>query len=321
MLAQPVIYRRALVTGGAGFIGSHLTRALLARGIAVTVLDDLSTGKRDNLPAGVDFVLGDVRDRTDVRRALHGAEVVFHEAARVSIRSSVEHFYDDAATNVMGTVSVLDACRSSNVHKFVLASSMAVYADRPDPLPIDEQYLTEPIAPYGVAKLASEKYCLNVCPQLGLKPLVLRYFNTYGQGQLYTPYVGVITIFIRMLLAGEPLVIFGDGEQTRDFVWVGDIVQANLRALDYTGAEAVFNVGSGCGYTVNRIAALVASEIDPAARVDHEPPHEGEIRNSIANIERAQRHLGYVPIGRLEDCIRELVANGRTRSDEVSAHA
>lgn len=310
-------FKRALVTGGAGFIGSHLTRALIARGMAVTVLDDLSTGKRENLPAGIEFIQGDVRDRSEVRHALEGADVVFHEAARVSIRNSVERFYDDAATNVMGTVSLLDACRNSSVRKFVLASSMAVYADRDEPIPVDESYTTEPIAPYGVAKLASEKYCLNVCPQLGIQPVVLRYFNTYGPGQTYTPYVGVITIFTRKLLAGETPVVFGDGEQMRDFVWVGDIVQANLRALDYLGSETTFNVGSGSGYTVNRVASLVAAAIDANARIDHGPPHEGEIRNSIADIRRAREHLGYAPVGRLEDRMRELVDDNRARASRA----
>ena len=217
------MYKRALVTGGAGFIGSHLARALLKEHIEVVVLDNLSMGKIENVPEGAEFICGDVRSKDDTIRALHGVDIVFHEAARVSIRSSVEHFHDDAENNLMGTINLLRCCQADKVKKIIFASSMAVYADCKGPIPIVEDYTTEPISPYGISKLASEKYCMRFSEFTGIDCHVLRYFNTYGTGQTLSPYVGVITIFINRLLDGEPPIIFGDGEQKRDFIHVGDI--------------------------------------------------------------------------------------------------
>ncbi|MEM4724866.1 MAG: NAD-dependent epimerase/dehydratase family protein, partial [Candidatus Hadarchaeum sp.] len=248
-------YRRALVTGGAGFIGSHLVERLLQEGLQVIVLDDLSMGKRENVPNGAEFVLGDVRDPAVVSAALSGVDAVFHLAARVSIRASVAGFYEDAETNLMGTLNVLRACASAGIKKFIYASSMAVYADSAEPVPIPETHPTVPISPYGVAKLASERYAMLVAAQSGFQAVALRYFNTYGPRQSFTPYVGVITIFIQRLLRGEPPLIFGDGEQCRDFVYVGDVVEATYRALVSSVEGEVFNIGSGVGTSVNQIAA------------------------------------------------------------------
>ena len=298
---------RALVTGGAGFIGSHLARALLAQGRAVTVLDDLSMGRRENVPEGADFVHGDVRSGDDVRRALEGADVVFHEAARVSIRSSVKEFYRDADTNFMGTLNLLQCCAGSGVRKLVFASSMAVYADSDSPAPIAEDHATEPIAPYGIAKLAAEKYCLQLARDMGIACHVLRYFNTYGPGQTFTPYVGVITIFIRRLLQGERPGIFGDGEQQRDFVHVSDVVAANLLALASPLERGVFNVGTGRATSVNDIASLLCSRIAPELRPVHLDAHPGELRYSIADIGRIASALGYRPAATLAQRIDEVI--------------
>ena len=302
------MFHRALVTGGAGFIGSHLSRALLGEGLEVTVLDNLSTGIKANVPGGARFLHGDVRSESDVRRALEGVDIVFHEAARVSIRSSLDHFYDDAETNVMGTLSLLRGCAGSGVRRIVYASSMAVYADAPTPDPVSEDHPLQPISPYGVSKLACEHYMGNICPILGIEPVVLRYFNTYGPGQAYTPYVGVITIFVHRLLEGESPVVFGSGEQVRDFVSVRDIVRANLLAMVQQAGHNVYNIGSGRGRTVNEIAELLRRRIDPSVRVVKADEQPGEIRNSVADISRAAVQLGYEPRGSLEEDIDEVIA-------------
>jgi UDP-glucose 4-epimerase len=298
---------KALVTGGAGFIGSHLVRALLAQGRQVTVLDDLSMGRRENVPDEAAFIHGNVRSREDVRRALEGVDIVFHEAARVSIRSSVKEFYGDAQTNFMGTLNLLRCCAGSDVRKLVFASSMAVYADSDAPTPVAESHPTEPISPYGIAKLAAEKYCLQIARDMGIACHVLRYFNTYGPGQTFTPYVGVITIFIRRLLQGETPGIFGDGEQRRDFVHVSDIVNANLLAMDSRLTNGVFNVGSGRATSVNDIATLLCIRIAPDVRPVHLPAHAGELRNSIADIGRISAAMGYAPRATLAQKIDEVI--------------
>ncbi len=304
-------YEKALVTGGAGFIGSHLVERLLRDGLQVTVLDNLSTGKRTNLPPEADLILGDVRDLAIVTAVVSGVDVVFHLAARVSIRASVEHFWEDAETNLVGTLNVLRACVSRKAKKLVYASSMAVYADAPQPVPVSEEYATAPMSPYGVSKLASERYAMLVAAQSGFDVVALRYFNTYGPRQTFTPYVGVITIFIQRLLRGEPPVIFGDGEQCRDFVHVGDVVDASVRAMTSNVSGEVLNVGSGQGTSVNRIAALLCERLAPETVPQHIAAHPGELRNSIANIEKARRLLGYEPQGRLEDRIDEIIAWNR----------
>lgn len=304
-------YSRVLVTGGAGFIGSHLVERLVRDGIETIVLDDLSVGKRENLPPGVTLIQGDVRDRQVVDEAVSGVQGVFHLAARVSIRASIAGFYDDAETNLMGTLNVLKACASRNVNKLVYASSMAVYADAPRPTPVPESYDTAPLSPYGVAKLASEKYIRLVSAQAGFKAVSLRYFNTYGPRQTFTPYVGVITIFAQRLLRGEAPIIFGDGQQCRDLVYVGDVADATYQAMMTEVTGEVINVGSGEGTTVNRIAALLCARLNPSIQPVHVQEHAGEVRNSIADIRKAQRLLGYEPKTWLEDRLDEIIAWNR----------
>ncbi len=306
-----MIPRAALVTGGAGFIGSHLVARLLGEGCQVTVLDDLSMGKRENVPSAARLVIGDVRDREAIDDALAGVDVVFHLAARVSIRASVAGFYSDAETNLMGTLNVLSACGEHHVRRFIYASSMAVYADSPQPTPLSEEYEPRPISPYGVAKLACEQYAQLVGAQLGFDTAVLRYFNTYGPRQTFTPYVGVITIFVQRLLRGEPPLIYGDGNQCRDFVHVDDVVDATVRAMTTNERATVFNVGSGQGMTVNQIAALLCARLRPDIKPEHLPEHPGELRNSVADITRANQQLGYRPRVRLEDRIDEVIAWNR----------
>jgi UDP-glucose 4-epimerase len=288
-------HKKALVTGGAGFIGHHLVAALLAKGLEVTVLDDLSVGRRENVPAGARFIQGDVRDAEAVTVALAGADCVFHEAAVVSIRASVEGFLRDADVNLTGTLNVLQCMADSGVRKAVFASSMAVYADSEQPVPLSEGAPLAPISPYGIAKLAAERYWLMMCSHHGLSGTVLRYFNTYGPGQTPTPYVGVITIFISRLLRGELPVIYGDGEQRRDFVHVDDIVAANLAALEGEAGGLTLNVGTGRATTVNDIARALIAELSPGAAPRYAPAQEGEMRNAVADISAIRAALGWAP--------------------------
>jgi UDP-glucose 4-epimerase len=294
--------QRALVTGGAGFIGSHLVERLVEQGLAVTVLDDLSVGKREHVPAKARLVVGDVCDPSAVRPVVEGIDVVFHLAAHVSIRASMQSFLHDAQVNVMGTVNLLDACaRAGTVRRFICASSMGVYADAPSAEPISEGHPTQPASPYGVGKLASERYVQLVSRHAGFESVCLRFFNTYGPRQSYTPYVGVATIFVRRLLAGERPVIFGDGEQCRDFVNVQDIARANLLAMQCDGIDGeVFNIGTGRGTTVNRLATMLRARLAPNLEPDYQPEHSGELRYSVASIDKARRLLRYEPEGDLE---------------------
>lgn len=300
-------FKKALVTGGAGFIGSHLSHALLKRGLELVIVDNLSTGKRENVPVGAEFIEGDILDLNLIEKLIPEINIIFHEAARVSVRSSVKDFYQDAQNNVMGTLNLLQACRKSKVKKFIYASSMAVYADSLEPLPIKETYFTEPISPYGIAKLASEKYCLMITKELGIECVVLRYFNTYGIGQTFTPYVGVITIFINKLLAGETPTIFGSGKQCRDFVHVEDVVHATLQAMDYNGPSEIFNVGTGMGISVKELFSLLSSKINPSIQPCYTAEHLGEIKNSIADISKAKKLLNYHPQGVLKQLIEEII--------------
>lgn len=306
--------RRVLITGGAGFIGSHLADALLARGCEVIIYDNLSTGRRENVAQAAKLIEGDVRDGERLGAALRAVDTVFHLAARVSIRDSIRHFAEDADINLTGTLRVLEACRNAPPRRLVFASSMAVYADSPTPAPVHEDYATEPLSPYGLSKLAAEKYVLRLAPHLGVEPVVLRLFNTYGTRQIDTPYVGVASIFIRRLLAGQPPCIFGDGEQRRDFVHVSDIVAACLLAMEGSQSGFVANVGTGRATSVNELAALLCERIAPPLRPQYAPAPPGELRNCIADISTARQRLGYEPRARLEERIDEVIAYLRARA-------
>jgi UDP-glucose 4-epimerase len=303
--------RRVLVTGGAGFIGAHVARALLACGTAVTVLDNLSVGTSDAVPEGASLVAGDVRDPKAVAEALAGAEAVIHLAAQVTIRRSFERFYDDLDTNVMGTANLLRAIDPARVRWFTLASSMAVYADAPSPDPIAETHETAPLAPYGAGKLAAEQVCRQVLGVLGVPLTILRFFNTFGPGQTFTPYVGVITIFLTRLLRGEAPVVFGDGEQQRDFVHVDDIVAGVLGSLGR--AQGTFNLGTGRGTSLNTLARLLSRQLDVPDATRHEPARPGELRFSVAGIRAAQEAFGYVPTRTLEGDLEGVIADIRRR--------
>jgi UDP-glucose 4-epimerase len=298
-------WSHALVTGGAGFIGSHLSRALLAEGRRVTVLDNLSVGRREAVPEGARFVHGDLRDDAALANALRDVDCVFHLAAQVTIRGSFDRFQEDLDTNVMGTARLLRAVDRERIKWFTLASSMAVYADADSPTPITEAHAKRPISPYGVGKLAAEDVSHQILEGRGIPFTAVRYFNTYGPGQTYTPYVGVLTIFITRLLRGESITVFGDGEQQRDFTHVSDIV-AGTKATPGK-ATGRFNLGTGRGTSLNQLAALVLARLAPNTLAQHAPAQAGELRYSVADISAARQALGYDPKHSLERDLDEVI--------------
>jgi UDP-glucose 4-epimerase len=238
-------------------------------------------------------VKGDVRKLEDIKSALQDVDCVFHLAAQVTIRGSLQRFYDDVDNNLMGTLNLLRCVDPGIVRHFMLASSMAVYADSPAPKPIPETYPREPISPYGVSKLAAERICQQVLDLKNIPFYALRYFNTYGPGQTFTPYVGVMTIFITRLLNGDNPIIFGDGEQKRDFVHVDDIVEGTIRSL--VGPPGFYNLGTGRATSVLELANILIENIRPDSHPHFAPAQPGELRFSIADISAASTNLGYFP--------------------------
>jgi UDP-glucose 4-epimerase len=297
-------YRSACVTGGAGFIGSHLVRALVQRGIAVRVIDNLSVGKRETVAPQADLIVGDVLDTDCVMSALQGCDIVFHLAARVAIRSSFEFVAADAMANFAGTASLLQAVRQSGtVRKVIATSSMAVYADSPTPVPIREDYQTAPASPYGVSKLAAEQLVHLVCAERSIDSVVLRLFNTYGPGQAYSAYVGVVTIFINRMLNGENPRIFGDGGQSRDFIHVEDVARGFLNAMDASVNHETFNIGTGIPTSVNSVLRALNRHLGTSFPGEHVPQEPGELRYSVADISKARKKLGFLPQHQLESSI------------------
>ncbi len=307
-------YRIACVTGGAGFIGSHLVRALLARGLEVKVLDNLSVGRRDNIPPEAVLIEGDITDEASARRAIEGCDIVFHLAARVAIRSSFEFAFEDATANVAGTARILRAVEDAKTpRKVVVASSMAVYADADEPIPIGEEHPVAPLSPYGVSKLAVERLAHLMCSRIGIPSAALRLFNTFGPGQALSPYVGVVTIFIDSLSRGERPTIFGDGEQRRDFVHVEDVARAFVNAMDATVLRGTYNVGSGTGLSVNEVFSAVQRAIGTDIEPRRADPVPGELRFSIADISRARRELAYHPRRDFHGSVLEVVSQVASR--------
>lgn len=323
-----------LVTGGAGFIGSHLVEALVLRGDRVRVLDDLSSGDRHNLAAlegSVDFVEGSIGDPAVVRRSLKDVRVVLHHAAVPSVVRSFDEALAVHETNATGTLVVLEEAAAAGVERLVFAGSSAAYGDAAGEALGREDMREDPGSPYAAQKVLGEHYCQIFARHRGLHTVVLRYFNVFGPRQdPGSPYSGVISLFCTQLLRGEIPTIFGDGLQTRDFVAVEDVVQANLRAIEAEVAPgSCYNIAGGQSLTVlelyQRIARLVGVEEPPRFA----PPRPGEIRHSRADIGRAQRELGYQPradqdaaLGRTVEWYRPrsepgtAAASGRARRDE-----
>jgi UDP-glucose 4-epimerase len=296
-LGYPVAMATHLVTGGAGFIGSHLVEALVQRGDRVRVLDNLSTGHAHNLAhlAGrVELIEGDLCDAAAVARAAAGVECIFHQAALASVPRSVEAPLDTNAACVTGTVTLLDQARRAGVRRVVYAGSSSAYGDQPyvakrecDP--------PSPLSPYAAAKLAAEHYCHAFYRTYGLQTVCLRYFNVYGPRQdPGSPYSAVIPLFIVALLQGRRPVIYGDGQQTRDFTYVGDVVQGNLlAATSQTAVGRTMNVASGRSLSLLELLAALNRLLGASVQPVHQPPRAGDVRDSLADITLARQYLGY----------------------------
>jgi UDP-glucose 4-epimerase len=308
--------KRAVVTGGAGFIGSHLTEELVRRGYQVVILDDLSTGNLENVThilnstdlinsktQQTEFVHGSVTDLPLLTRLSHGSEYIFHLAAIPSVPRSVENPLASHDVNITGTLNVLLAAKHSKVKKVIYASSSAVYGDTPT-LPKREDMPPNPQSPYAVTKVAGEHYCQVFHQVYGLSTICLRYFNVYGQRQdPNSQYAAVIPRFIDRLFRDEPPIIFGDGEQTRDFTFVKDAVEATIRAAE-SDATGVCNVARGERVSLNKLAELIIKLVGNSIEPVYEEPRAGDIKHSLADISRA-RQLGYNPRYNLEEGLRE----------------
>ena len=290
---------KTLVTGGGGFIGSNVVRALLARGDDVRVLDNFSTGSRANLAGlehDVQLVEGDLRSYERVHAAVRGTEVVFHQGALPSVPRSVQDPLTTTAVNIEGTLNVLLAARDEGVRRIVNASSSSVYGNTGE-LPRVETQAPDPISPYAVAKLAAERFCTSFSRVYGMEIVSLRYFNVFGPRQDPTSqYAAVVPRFIRAVAAGEAVTIYGDGEQSRDFTFVDNIVGANLLAADAAGVGGeILNVATGGSVTVNALADAVGALLGRPVEKAYEPTREADVRASWADIEQARHLLGYEP--------------------------
>jgi nucleoside-diphosphate-sugar epimerase len=300
-----------LVTGGAGFIGSHIVEALVKRGERVRVLDNLTTGKRGNLEhlaSRIEFIEGDIRDLETTRRAVEGVKIIFHEAAIPSVPRSVEDPLLNHESNINGTFNVLLAARDAGVRRLVYAASSSAYGERGTGAKVEDQ-LPNPLSPYAAAKLVGEYYCQVFTHVYGLEPVALRYFNVFGPRQdPSSPYSGVISKFITSLLGGEPPVIFGDGEQSRDFTYVANVVDANLRAAEAPDASGrVINLGLNQRITLNQLLAELQKIIGSNLTPRYESPRTADVRHSLADITRADQLLGFKPIVGLTEGLRYTV--------------
>jgi UDP-glucose 4-epimerase len=299
---------RILVTGGAGFIGSHLVAALIARGDEVRVLDDLSTGSRANLAPGAELLVGDIADAATIRDAMAGCDACFHLAAIASVERGVRDWPGSHRVNLSGSIAVFDAARQRGV-PVVYASSAAVYGDHAE-LPLTEQAPTRPLSAYGADKLGCEQHARVGGLVHGLPTLGLRFFNVFGPRQdPRSPYSGVISIFCDRLARGEPVAIYGDGGQTRDFVAVADVVAALLAGLRQASPAApVLNVCTGRATSVLELAHVVAAACGVAPAITHLPARRGEIRHSLGDPARLRATLGLGEPRGLQDGIAEIVA-------------
>ena len=302
--------KRAVVTGGAGFIGSHIADELVARGYQVAIIDDLSTGNKENIAAllkqsNVEFIEGSIVDLSLLNKLVRGVDYVFHLAAIPSVPRSIKNPQASHEANITGTLNVLLAARDTVVKKVIYASSCAVYGDA-SALPIKEEMRPNPQSPYAVTKLAGEYYCQAFQAVYGLPTMSLRYSNVYGPKQdPNSEYSAVIPRFINRLSEGKPPIIFGDGEQTRDFVFVTDVVLANILAAE-SDATGVFNVGQGQSITINDLAKLIIHIMNKDLGIIYKEARVGDIRHSLADITKA-RLFGYKPQYDLEQGLRESV--------------
>ncbi len=303
--------RTFLVTGGAGFIGSHIAEALARRGDQLRVLDNLSTGSLENLAGfrdDLEFIEGDITDAAVVARAVRDVDCIFHEAALASVPASVERPLVTHAACVTGTLNLLDAARRAGVRRLVYAASSAAYGDRPSSSK-RESDLPAPISPYGAAKLAAEYYCQAFTATYGFETVALRYFNVFGPRQdPNSPYSAVIPLFLTALLAGRQPVIYGDGRQSRDFTFVANVVQANLLAADAADvAGQVLNVANGRSTDLLTLLEVLNRLLGTNVAPIHAPPRVGDVRESMADITLARRLLGFDPPIGFEEGLRRSI--------------
>jgi UDP-glucose 4-epimerase len=299
--------KKAVVTGGSGFIGSSVVRLALDKGYDVTVVDDLSSGYAANLSdVPVELIEADIRDTEAVTTAVEGADVVFHLAASVGNTRSIEHPLEDSGVNLLGTLTVLEAARAAGARKLVFSSSAGVFGELKH-LPISEDHPIDPDSPYGVSKLAAEKMCIAYSKLYELECVCLRYFNVYGPRQRYDAYGNVIPIFAHRLLRGDALTIYSDGFQTRDFVSVHDVARANLLAGEADGVVGAFNIASGTATVINDLAAMLAAAAGVELEVEHEPPRKGDVRDSLGDISAARSALKWEPTVAIEHGVPEYV--------------
>ena len=304
--------KRVVITGGAGFIGSHLAEELAGCGYHVIVFDDISTGKMENIEPllkkeSVEFIRGSITDLPLLQRLFQRIDYVFHLAAIPSVPRSIEDPQASHEVNATGTLKVLLAARDNSVGKVIYASSSSVYGDT-HVLPMTEDMTPNPQSPYAVTKLAGEQYCRVFQEVYGLTPICLRFFNVYGTRQdPHSQYSAVVPRFIKMVAEKSPPIIFGDGEQTRDFTFIKDAVAANIAAAE-SNSSGIFNIGSGENYTINQLARLIIKLMGNNVEPIHEMPRPGDVRHSLADISQAKT-FGYYPKYSLEEGLKETISH------------
>jgi nucleoside-diphosphate-sugar epimerase len=306
---------QVLVTGGAGFIGSHIVDELLRRGHSVRVLDTLITGRAENIAHAlphIEFIEGSIADPATAARAVQGCDGVLHQAAIPSVARSLEEPLPSNEANVTGTLTMLVAARDAGVKRFVYAGSSSAYGDNPE-LPKREEAITLPRSPYAVAKLAGEQYTRVFGRLFPMETVAFRYFNIFGPRQNpASKYAAVIPAFARAMIDGQPIYVDGDGEQSRDFTYVANAVLANMCALEAPGVSGeLFNIGCGARYTLNNLVSELSEIIGVTPQVEHRPTRAGDVPHSLADISKARRLLGYEPIVNFREGLERVVASLR----------
>jgi len=299
---------KALVIGGAGFIGSNIVKILSRLNYEIVVFDNLTTGYKRNLDNidGVKIIIGEISDKRELMRAAKGCNIIFHLAASIGNIKSINDPEFDSQTNIIGTLNVLDCARKSNIKKVVYSSSAAIFGE-PRYQPLDEHHSFAPDSPYGVSKLAGELHCLCYNKLYDMENVCLRYFNVYGTNQRYDSYGNVIPIFTSLLLKNKSITVFGDGEQTRDFINVKDVAMVNVLAAKKEGVSGVFNIGTGKPITINALAKTMKEVLNSNSPIIYSLPRKGEVLHSMANINKAKNVLGFEPSEDIYNNLHEYV--------------